>query len=84
MFTIYLTFGIGMAKFLGFQNRGFVREKFTTNLCFWAKLWPLAPLYLTLAHFEQEATGHHAKPREAEILCRDGLARSVDNNNNNK
>ena len=38
LFTIYLTFGIGMAKFLGFQNRGFVREKFTTNLCFWAKL----------------------------------------------
>ena len=37
----------------------------------------LAPLYLTLTHFEQEATGHHAKPREAEILCRDGLARSV-------
>ena len=22
----------------------------------------LAPLYLTLTHFEQEATGHHAKP----------------------
>ena len=22
LFTIYLTFGIGMAKFLGFQNRG--------------------------------------------------------------
>ena len=38
---------------------------------------PLAPLYLILTHFEQEATGHHAKPREAEILCRDGLARSV-------
>ena len=37
---------------------------------------PLAPLYLTLTHFEQEATGHHAKPREAEIFCRDGLARS--------
>ena len=29
LFTIYLTFGIGMAKFLGFQNRGFVEEKFT-------------------------------------------------------
>ena len=38
---------------------------------------PLAPLYLTLTHFEQEATGHHAKPREAEILCREGLAPSV-------
>ena len=91
LFTIYLTFGIGMAKFLGFQNRGFVREKFTTNLCFWAKLWrisiplslapcpytPLAPLYLNLTHFEQEATRHHAKPKEAEILCREGLAPSV-------
>ena len=38
---------------------------------------PLALLYLTLTHFEQEATGHHAKPREAEILCRDGLSQSV-------
>ena len=38
---------------------------------------PLAPLYLTLTHFEQEATGHHAKPIEAEILCREGLAPSV-------
>ena len=38
---------------------------------------PLAPLYLTLIHFEQEATGNHAKSREAEILCRGGLARSV-------
>ena len=28
LFTIYLTFGIGMAKVLGFQYRGFVREKF--------------------------------------------------------
>ena len=37
----------------------------------------LAPLYLTLTHFEQEATEHHAKPREAEILCREGLAPSV-------
>ena len=38
---------------------------------------PLALFYLTLTHFEQEAMGHHAKPREAVILCRDGLARSV-------
>ena len=82
-----------MAKFLGFQNRGFVREKFIPTCAFGPScdeylshcplpLSPcpytsLAPLYLTLTHFEQEATGHHAKPREAEILCRDGLARSV-------
>ena len=38
---------------------------------------PLAPLYLTVTDFEQEATGHHAKPREAEILCREGLVPSV-------
>ena len=38
---------------------------------------PLAPPYLTLTNFEQEATGNHAKPREAEILCREGLAPSV-------
>ena len=93
LFTIYLTFGIGMAKFLGFQKRGFVREKFIPTCTFGpgcdeylshcplplspCPYIPLAPLYLTLTHFEQEATGHHAKPREAEILCRDGLARSV-------
>ena len=26
LLTIYLTFGIGMAKFLGFQNRGITYE----------------------------------------------------------
>ena len=81
-----------MAKFLGFQNGGFVREKFIRTCAFGPSyeylshcrlpLAPcpytsLAPLYLTLTHFEQEVTGHNAKPREAEIFCRKGLAPSV-------
>ena len=82
-----------MPKLLGFQNRGFVGGKFTTTCAFgpscdeYLSYCPLplspcpytslAPLYLTLTHFELEATGHHAKPREAEILCREGLAPSV-------
>ena len=32
LFTIYLTFGIERAKFLGFQNRGFLRGNCTTHV----------------------------------------------------
>ena len=89
LFTIYLTFGIGMAKFLGFQNRGFVREKFTTNLCFWAKLWrisiplSLAPCPLplhapcpSLSHLNTFRAGRHGTPCQTE-RSRDSLSRGA-------
>ena len=77
-----------MAKFFGIPKPGFCARKIYYQLVLLGQVvtniypivpcpLPLAPLYLTLTHFEQEATGHHAKPREAEILCREGLAPSV-------
>ena len=89
MFTIYLTFGIGMAN-LGIPKPGYCARKnyyqlvlsgqvLTNNYSIVPCSLPHAPtrplpLCLTLTYFEQEAMGHHAKPREAEILCRGGLA----------
>ena len=53
LFTIYLTFGIGMAKFLGFQNRGFVREKNYYQLVLLGQvvtnIYPIVPCPLPLA-----------------------------------